>query len=56
MMHEKKPVYNGYEEKYMTGREIKEYFKDAYERFGRHHSKISSHKIDMEKYYSKNKR
>lgn len=43
-------VYNGYEEHYMTGKEIKEYFSDAYLRFGRHHSMISSHKIDLSRY------
>ena len=52
-MQEKRKVYNGYEEYMMTGAEIKTYFKDAYECFGRHHEKISSYKINFEKYYSK---
>lgn len=52
-MQEKREVYNGYEEHIMTGTEIKTYFKDAYECFGRHHEKISSYKINFEKYYSK---
>lgn len=52
-MQEKREVYNGYEEHILTGTEIKTYFKDAYECFGRHHEKISSYKINFEKYYSK---
>lgn len=50
-MSEKRAVYNGYEEKYMTGNEIFVFFKDAYGTFGRHHEKISSYKINFKKYY-----
>jgi len=46
-------VYNGYEELFMTGEEIKEHFKNAYERFGKHHELISSCKMNFEKYYKK---
>ena len=52
-MDEKREIYNGYEEKNITGIEIKKYFENAYECFGRHHEKVSSHKIDFNKYYSK---
>lgn len=41
-------VYNGYEEKFMTGKEIKDYFRDAYSRFGRHHERISSYHIKID--------
>ena len=43
----KRPVYNGYQETYMTGREIKEFLSDAYSTFGRHHSRISSTRIKI---------
>ena len=49
----KTKVYNGYEEVYMTGREIKEHFNGCYECFGRHHEKVSSLQINFEKYFSK---
>ena len=39
-MQEKKPVYNGYEERYLSGVELKELFKDHYYATGRHHSVI----------------
>lgn len=39
-MVEKKPVYNGYEEKYLTGIELKKHFKNKYYSTGRHHSII----------------
>ena len=52
-MSDKRSVYGGYEEKYMTGAEIFEYFSDAYLTFGRHHEKISSYRIDFKKYYPK---
>ena len=39
-MHNKKPVYNGYEEHYFTGTELKIYFKNRYYTTGRHHSAI----------------
>ena len=37
-MNEKKPVYNGYEEKYLTGSELKQLFVNHYYATGRHHS------------------
>ena len=46
MLKEKRPVYNGYEEKYMTGQEIIDTFSNAYERFGRHHERITAYKMD----------
>lgn len=49
---EKRPVYNGYNERYLTGKEIKEQFKDAYGTFGKHHSQVSSTKINFT-YYPK---
>lgn len=52
-MGEKKPVYNGYEEYYMTGAELQEYFSDAYELFGRHHEMIASTKLDILKKFKK---
>ena len=39
-MQEKKPVYNGYEERYLNGAELKALFKDHYYATGRHHSVI----------------
>ena len=50
-MIEKTKVYHGYEEYYMTGREIKEHFKGCYECFGQHHEKVSSHQINFNAYY-----
>ena len=47
----KRPLYNGYEEAYMSGLEIKKYLSDAYETFGRHHSRISSTKFKMENFH-----
>ncbi|MGD9676916.1 MAG: hypothetical protein AB7V16_00930 [Vulcanibacillus sp.] len=52
-MNEKRAVYNGYKEYYMTGLELKNFFKGCYECFGRHHSKISSLQIDFAKKYKK---
>lgn len=49
----KRDIYNGYKEHYWTGKEIKEFFDDAYECFGKHHSKISSHRINFNQYYKK---
>lgn len=49
----KREVYNGYEESFLTGEQIKELFANSYECFGKHHSQVSSHKIDFSKYYSK---
>jgi hypothetical protein len=46
----KRPVYNGYDEAYMTGKEIKEYLSDAYGRFGRHHEMISSTRIKIDSF------
>lgn len=42
----KRPVYNGYDEKYMTGQEIIDTFSKAYECFGRHHERTSAYKMD----------
>ena len=39
-MHEKKPVYNGYEEHYLSGAELKKLFKNHYYATGKHHSVI----------------
>jgi hypothetical protein len=50
-MKGKTKVYNGYEEYFMTGQEIKEHFKGCYETFGRHHEKVSSHQINFNTYY-----
>lgn len=44
----KRAVYNGYQEAYMTGLEIKEFLTDAYSTFGRHHSMISSTRIKID--------
>ena len=49
----KREVYNGYEEFYMTGLEIKSYFEGCYETFGRHHEKIASKRIDFDSKYLK---
>lgn len=38
-MGEELKIYKGYEEYYMTGREIKEHFAGCYECFGRHQGK-----------------
>ena len=46
MDKEKRPVYNGYEEKYMTGQEVIDTFSQAYECFGRHHERIAAYKMD----------
>ena len=39
-MAEKKPVYNGYEERYLSGAELKNLFAGHYYATGRHHSVI----------------
>lgn len=39
-MREKRPVYNGYEEQYITGAELKNLFTEQYLTDGRHHSVI----------------
>ena len=39
-MAEKKPVYNGYEERYLSGAELKKLFDNHYYATGRHHSVI----------------
>lgn len=49
----KRELYNGYQEKYLTGEEIKQLFSKSYECFGKHHQQVSSYKIDFEKYYKK---
>lgn len=48
--HTKRPVYNGYEERIMTGQELFDYFANAYECFGRHHQQIRSHRMNLSKY------
>lgn len=52
-MNEKRAVFNGYTEHYLTGKEIKEYFKNSYLLFGKHHSQISSYKLNFPKFYPK---
>lgn len=52
-MNEKRPIYDGYTEYYMTGKDIKNYFRNCYLCFGKHHSQISSYCIDFAKYYPK---
>jgi hypothetical protein len=49
----KRDVYNGYDEKFLTGRQIRELFVDSYECFGKHHQQVSSRKMDFDKYYQK---
>ena len=39
-MVEKKPVYNGYEERYLSGAELKQLFDNHYYATGRHHSVV----------------
>lgn len=39
-MGEKKPVYNGYSEMYLTGKELKTMYEKTYYGTGRHHSHI----------------
>ncbi len=50
---EKRAVYAGYEEKYLTGRQLRELFANSYECFGKHHHQVSSYKINFDKYYKK---
>lgn len=44
---EKRNVYNGYQEAYMTGAEIIDFLSDAYGTFGQHHSRVSSTRIKI---------
>lgn len=44
----KRAVYNGYEEAYMSGLEIKEFLADAYGKFGRHHERVPSTRIKID--------
>jgi len=46
MAKEKRPVYSGYEEIYMSGQEIIDKFSNAYECFGRHHERVTAYKMD----------
>ena len=39
-MKDKKPVYNGYEERYIKGKELKNHFINCYYATGKHHSVI----------------
>lgn len=48
----KREVYNGYKEKYMNGKELKEFLSDAYETFGRHHQQVHSTRINF-RYFPK---
>ncbi len=50
---EKREVYNGYEEKFLTGTDVKVLFSDAYECFGKHHSQVSSSKINFPKFFGR---
>lgn len=50
-MTQKRPVYNGYTEYYMNGKEIREYFKNCYSCSGKHHSVVSNYPI----YFAKSK-
>ena len=49
----RREVYNGYEEKFLTGKELKELFSSSYECFGKHHQQVSSHKIDFSKFFNR---
>jgi hypothetical protein len=49
----KRDVYGGYEERFLTGAQIKELFANSYECFGKHHQQVSSYKMDFPKYYKK---
>ena len=49
----KRKVYTDYEERFLSGNEIFELFKESYELFGRHHSKVSSYKIDFGKFFKR---
>jgi hypothetical protein len=49
----KRDVYNGYEEKFLTGAALEDLFSTSYECFGKHHGQISSHKIDFSKFFSR---
>lgn len=50
---EKRPVYAGYEEKYLTGKQLRELFTESYECFGKNHQQVSSHKMNFDKSYKK---
>ena len=49
----KREVYNGYDEKFLTGNQIRDLFANSYECFGKHHSQVSSHRIDFSKFFSR---
>ncbi|HRN96909.1 MAG TPA: hypothetical protein PLZ58_00460 [Candidatus Saccharibacteria bacterium] len=49
----KRDVYNGYEEKFLTGDQIRDLFANSYECFGKHHQQVSSHKINFSKFFSR---
>lgn len=51
--NEKRAVYNGYTEHYMSGQEIRQHFNGCYECFGRHHAQVSSYQIDFDKNYKR---
>lgn len=50
-MTQKRPVYNGYVEHYMSGQKIREFFKDCFTCSGKHHSEVSRYPI----YFAKSK-
>jgi len=47
---DKRTVYNGYEAAYMTGKEIKEYFSDAYTRVGLYHEQTAGTEINIQQF------
>ena len=49
----KRDVYNGYDEKHLTGKQISELFADSYECYGKHHQQVSSHKINFAQYFKR---
>ena len=47
---DQRPVYNGYEAALMTGKEIREYLSDAYDRVGPYHEPARGEKLQIERY------
>ncbi len=47
---EDRSVYHGYEAAYMTGKEIKEYSSDAYNRVGPYHEQTAGSKINLQQF------
>ena len=50
---QKRAIYNGYEEKFLKGSELKFLFANSYECFGKHHQRVASHKIDFTKFFKR---